>query len=137
MANRILISGARSIEDRDNIYAHLDQMLGMADGAPSVDVIISGGQKGVDKLAEDYARENDIAFVLFKPYHLLDSQAKHETRHYFVRNKAMVDNSDMVIVFHDGKDSGTEDIINYTRKRNKTLVIIDPEHLNITERFNG
>lgn len=133
MASRILISGSRSIEDRDNIAAHLDQILGLNENTCVADVILSGGQKGVDKIVEQYARDNDIAFVLFKPYHLIDSQAPHATRHYFTRNKQMVDNADLVIVFHDGQDSGTEDIINYTRKSGKELIIIDQDRLKITE----
>ena len=130
---RICITGARSIEDRDNIFAHLDMLLGAEDDFPQVDVILSGGQRGVDRLVEEYARINGLPFVLLKPYHLVDSQAAHLTRHYFIRNKQLVDNSDWVIAFSDGVDAGTEDVINYARKKAKSLTIIDKNQLGVTD----
>jgi len=130
---RILITGARSIDDRDNIFAHLDMLLHAEDNFPQVDVLLSGGQKGVDRLVEEYAKANDLPFILFKPYNLLDSKAPHNTRYYFVRNKQQVDNADWVIVFSDGVDAGTEDVINYARKRAKSLTIIDKNQLGVTD----
>lgn len=127
--NRVLVTGARSIDSLEKIYAHLDMLLGAPDDFPKVGVILSGGQVGVDRIVEAYARDNGIPFILFKPYNLLDSKAPHTTRYYFVRNKQAVDNADWVIVFSDGEDAGTEDVINYTRKRGKALTIIDKNQL--------
>lgn len=129
---RICITGARDITDRDKLFFHLDMLLGAEDDFPQADVILSGGQRGVDRLVEEYAKANDLPFILFKPYNLLDSQAPHSTRYYFVRNKALVDNSDWVIAFSDGVDAGTEDVINYARKKAKSLTIIDKNQLGVT-----
>lgn len=126
---RILITGARSIADRDKVWGHLDLLLAAADEFPQVDVVLSGGQKGVDRLVEDYTAANGLPFILFKPYSLLDAKAPHSTRYYFVRNKQSVDNADWVIAFSDGVDAGTEDVINYARKRGKALTIIDKNQL--------
>ena len=137
MRQRILITGARSIDDLGAVYAHCDLLLGAAEDFPRVGVILSGGQVGVDRILESYARDNEIPFILIKPYHLVDAKAEHSTRHYFVRNKMMVDNSDWVIAFSDGVDAGTEDVINYTRKRGKALTIIDRNQLNSVGGDNG
>lgn len=137
MKSRILVTGARGIDDIEAVYAHLDLLLGATEDFPSVAVLLSGGQIGVDRIVESYARDNAIPFVLFKPYNLLDSKAVHSTRYYFVRNKAMTDNSDWVIAFSDGVDAGTEDVINYARKRGKALTIIDKNQLNSVGGDNG
>lgn len=126
---RITVTGARTIGNRDAVWGHLDMLLGASDQFPQTDVVFSGGQRGVDRLVEDYTAANNLPFAVFKPYHLLDSKAEHSTRHYFVRNKQMVDNSDWVIAFSDGVDAGTEDVINYARKRGKVLTIIDQNQL--------
>lgn len=128
--SRVLITGARTIDDINAVYAHMDLLLGAAEDFPRVDVLLSGGQVGVDRIVESYARDNEIPFILFKPYGLLDNKAAHSTRHYFIRNKQMVDNSDWIIAFSDGVDAGTEDVINYARKRGKALTIIGKEQLN-------
>ena len=128
---RIVVSGARSINNRDAVFGHMDMLLGVREDFPQVDVLISGGQKGVDRHVEAYAAANGLPFVLLKPYHLLDPQAEHKTRHYFIRNKQMIDNSDWVIAFSDGADAGTEDLINYARKRGKALTIIDRNQLEV------
>lgn len=127
--SRVLVTGARSIDDADKVNAHLDMLLGAMEEHCRVGVLLSGGQVGVDRIVEQYAKDNAIPFILFKPYSLLDSTVPHTTRHYFVRNKQQVDNADWVIVFSDGVDAGTEDVINYARKRGKALTIIDRNQL--------
>lgn len=120
---KILVTGARSITNRDWVFYHLDQML-----LPLLDEtevsICSGGQVGVDRLIEEYCKINEIDFWLFKPYNMIDPSVDFTTKFFFKRNKQMVDNADMIIAFYDGKDSSTEDVLRYAAKRGKDRTII-------------
>ena len=90
--------------------------------------IISGGAKGVDTLACEWAKINKKDFILFKPYHLIDNSVTYQPRYFFTRNKQIIDNSDVVIVFWDGKSKGTKDAMKQARKQGKELKVITLDH---------
>ena len=46
-----------------------------------------------------------------------------------MRNRYMVDNSNYVIAVFDGSKSGTENCIKYAKKRNKEIIIINPNNI--------
>lgn len=50
-----------------------------------------------------------------------------------IRNKYMVDNSDLVIAVWDGSKSGTKNCIDYAKKNGKRIIVIDPNSLEISE----
>ncbi len=118
---KVAIVGSRSLEDRvDEVNYHLD-MLKEANWT----TIISGGAKGVDTIARTWAEGEGIDFVLYKPYHLIDTKMTYTPRFFFTRNKQIVDNADKVIVFWDGVSNGTRDVIRYAGKRDKPVHIIE------------
>ncbi len=47
-----------------------------------------------------------------------------------VRNEWMVDNCDLLIAVYDGTTGGTANCVNYAKKVNKQIVIIDPSNWN-------
>lgn len=49
------------------------------------------------------------------------------------RNEYMVDNSDYVIAVWNGKPSGTENTVKYANKKNKVVLLVDPQTLEIEE----
>lgn len=125
---KIAVIGSRSITDKDWVNYHLDENLIIGSiGDWTKDTILSGGAIGVDTLAHEWAKENGVDFVLFKPYHLLDNSVMYNPRYYFVRNKQLVDNADSVIAFLDTSvpSNGTKDVIKYSRKRGKPLLVIE------------
>lgn len=80
--------------------------------------IISGGARGVDTLAEDYARRHRLPFVCFLPdYERLGRCAP------LVRNRQIVDISDMVIALWDGKSRGTIYTASYAKKTGKKVLL--------------
>jgi len=82
-------------------------------------VLISGGAKGTDTLAERFARENNIETLILKPdYKAFGRPAP------FIRNRAMVDACDQVIAFWDGRDGGTKYTVKHARKKNKPVTVI-------------
>lgn len=80
--------------------------------------IISGGARGVDALAEAYARKAGLPLRVFLPdTRLLGKMA------YFVRNDQIVDAADVVVAIWDGKSRGTRYTIERARKMNKPVEI--------------
>ncbi len=85
----------------------------------SCDAIISGGAKGIDSLAAQYARQHELELIEFRP-----DYAKNGRGATFIRNREIVDNSDMVVAFWNGTSKGTKYTIDYANKKGvKTLII--------------
>ena len=81
--------------------------------------IVSGGAKGIDTCAAEYARPKGLALTEFLPeYNLYGRGAP------IVRNKKIVDYSDMVIAFWDGKSRGTRSVIDYCKKSGKECKVV-------------
>lgn len=86
------------------------------DGLP--DTVISGGAIGTDTLAEEWALENNIEFVVFAPMH---EDFPKKTRRWMApkeRNTKIVENSDVIISFWDMKSTGTKDTIEKAIEKN-------------------
>lgn len=79
-------------------------------------IIISGGAKGIDTIAEEYASENGIHTVIIKP-----DYAKYGRNATLVRNRQIVDMADVVLAFWDGESHGTKFTIDYARQQGKRV----------------
>jgi len=84
--------------------------------------IVSGGAKGPDTFAEKFALINQIPTKIFLP-----DWDKHGKSAGFIRNKQIVDYSDMVIAFWDRKSKGTKSTIDLAIKQGKPVYIIPTE----------
>ncbi len=82
--------------------------------------IISGGARGVDSWAEEFAIRNQINTTIFKP-----EWNKYGKGAGFIRNKLIVDRADRVIAFWDGKSKGTKHSIDYAKSKGKDVKIIN------------
>lgn len=123
--HKVGVIGSRTITDKSIVWPPLTKFLETTSLQKDKFVILSGGAKGVDTLAKEWAEAMGIPFILFKPYFLVDARAPYDPRHYFTRNKQIVDNSDVIIAFWDGVTKGSSWGINYARKQCKTLIVID------------
>ena len=83
------------------------------------DEIVSGGAVGVDTCAAEYAKRNGLGLTVFLPEY--DRYGKAAP---IVRNKAIVDYSDKVIVFWDGSSKGALSVIRYAEKIGKPCEIM-------------
>lgn len=131
MAGKILkvgVIGSRTITNKSLIYKALDAFATRASLQKDQIVVLSGGAKGVDTLAQEWCREREVPFILFKPYFLVDNKAAYNPRHYFTRNKQIIDNSDTILAFWDGETKGTSWGISYSRKQRKAITVIDAEY---------
>ncbi|MFC1884652.1 DUF2493 domain-containing protein [Thermodesulfobacteriota bacterium] len=104
------------IGNRDfNDYEKLKQALSQF----KISVLVSGGAKGADTLAERYADEHGIEKEIIKPdYKSFGKSA------IFIRNREIVEKCERLIAFWNGKPGGTEYTIKHADKKNKEITII-------------
>ena len=107
---KIAVVGSRGISAVD-IGAYLPE---------NVTEIVSGGAKGVDRLAADYARKNGIPLTEFLP-----DYKRYGRGAPLKRNEQIADYADMVIAFWDRSSRGTAYTIDLFRKRGKEIRIVD------------
>ncbi len=87
--------------------------------------IVSGGAKGVDECASEYAKENCIKLAEFLPeYNRYGRGAPLK------RNLQIIDYADEVIAFWDGSSKGTKYVIDQCKKIGKRLTVytVPPYH---------
>lgn len=115
---KLAIIGSRHFED--NVFFDTQLKLFCQKYNEQPTVIISGGAKGADTLAEYYAKEHNCELIVFKP-----DYKRYGRGAAFVRNRLIVDNADRVLAFWDGKSTGTQYTIEYAKKQHKVVDIID------------
>lgn len=108
------VVGGRDFNDYKLMETTLDGFI-----QSSVDyVIVSGGAKGADQLAEKYAEKKGYDMIIYTPKW---SQGKMAGP---LRNQKIVDKSDEIVAFWDGKTPGTKSTIQIARKCEKPVHII-------------
>lgn len=115
---KIVVGGCRDFFDYSTVSAHLDALLKTHDPNDTV-TFLSGHCSGVDQLTEQYARERGYSLLLFPAEWKRYGRAAGP-----MCNQAMVEKSDQVVAFWDGKSRGTKSLIQYAQKLQKPLVII-------------
>lgn len=85
----------------------------------AVTEIVSGGAKGIDSCAAEFALSKGIAFKEFLP-----DYKKHGKAAPVIRNKEIVNYSDAILAFWDGKSRGTKNVIDYCNKTGTPLRVI-------------
>ena len=116
---KIGIIGSRTLTENEANYKILRDFLNEC--APDyflIEEIISGGAKGADSLAERWAHENNISCQIFKP-----DWNKHGKKAGLLRNHDIVNNSNMIIAFWDGKSHGTKYSLNLAKEQKKVTLI--------------
>jgi hypothetical protein len=106
---KLAIIGSRSIEKLD-----LDEYI-----KEKPDTVISGGAKGIDTIAWEWAIKNNIEIIVHRPDYNKDGK-KAALR----RNDIIVDEADKIIAFWNGKSTGTKYVIDRAEKLGKPLEIV-------------
>jgi len=107
---KVAVVGSRTFIDYTLLKSILDKI--------DIDLIISGGARGADKLAERYALEKKIETKIFYP-----EWDKFGKAAGFIRNRDIVQEADHVIAFWDGESKGTLSSINLAKEFGKKLSI--------------
>ena len=80
--------------------------------------IVSGGAKGVDTCAKEYAMKNHLKITEFLPQYDRYGRAAP-----LKRNLQIIDYADIILAFWDGKSRGTKHVIETCQKNNKKLLV--------------
>lgn len=83
--------------------------------------IISGGARGVDTSAREYAMEHGLKLTEYLPEY-----NKYGRGAPLKRNITIIENADLVLAFWDGSSRGTKYVIENCKKRNIPLKIYVP-----------
>lgn len=109
---KILICGSRTINDT----AIVSQAIEESGLKPTH--IISGGARGADRLAGEYAASNGIEFTEY-----LADWDRYGKRAGFMSNYIMVGEAEAVIAVWDSKSSGTKHAIDTARSCGKPVFV--------------
>ncbi len=86
--------------------------------------IVSGGAKEIDSCAAAYARETGIPLKEFLP-----DYEKYGRRAPLERNLEIIEYSDQVLIFWDGKSRGSYHVLKECRERGKKYRVFVPVSL--------
>lgn len=118
---KLAVVGSRGF----NNYGLLKHKLDVIHEKRGITLIVSGGAKGADSFAEQWAKENSVPTKIFYP-----EWDKHGKKAGYIRNVEIVQNSDALIAFWDGVSKGTEHSINLARAQEIPVSIIEYETYN-------
>lgn len=114
---RIAIVGSRQ-------HPNLQMVIDFINTLPLDVMVVSGGARGVDITAENWAKARGINTLIFKSEY--DKYPSNVAP--LIRNQTIVDNSDYMVAFPYGKASGTYDAI--TKAKIKGIPIKIFEYIN-------
>ena len=83
--------------------------------------IVSGGAKGIDTCAKDYALAHGLALTEFLPEY-----GKYGRGAPLRRNITIIEYADLVLAFWDGRSRGTMYVIDNCKKRNIPVAVYQP-----------
>ncbi len=107
---KVIIAGSRTINDKELVSQAI------AEARFEITEVISGGAKGVDRIAEEWAKEQGIPVRVFKP-----NWQKGRQGAGLANNKLMAEQADALIAVYDGASKGTKDMIDTMRKQGKKI----------------
>lgn len=109
---RIAIVGSREFKNLDRVIEYIESL-------PETTIVVSGGARGVDIVAEHSAERRGLQT------HIFYAQWKRYGKSAGMRrNREMLDTVDEVVVFWDGESRGTEQAIAYAKARNIPVKVI-------------
>lgn len=108
---RIAVIGSRGLS-----VDHLEKYL-----PAEITEIVSGGARGVDTCARDYALAHGLKLTEFLPEY-----DKYGRGAPLRRNITIIEHADLVLAFWDGKSRGTKFVIDNCKKRNVPVRVYIP-----------
>lgn len=85
---------------------------------PETTEIISGGARGIDTCAREYAIAHSIKLTEFLPEY-----EKYGKSAPLKRNISIIENADVILAFWDGKSRGTKFVIEKCRELGKEIKV--------------
>ena len=114
----VAVIGSRSFADKQMLNEFLTPRKG------KIKLIVSGGAKGADSLATEWAGEHGIPYLVFPALWRDPETGKLDKGAGFRRNWHIIDSCDMVLAFYDGASRGTANSLDIAKKLGKPVQII-------------
>lgn len=108
---KVAVIGSRGLQ-----VNHLEDYL-----PEGVTEIVSGGAKGIDTCAKDYALAHGLALTEFLPEY-----KKYGRGAPLRRNITIIEYADLALAFWDGRSRGTMYVIDNCKKRNIPVAVYQP-----------
>lgn len=108
---RLVVAGGREFKDQELFDITLNHFMRYFSSVNIPVIIVSGGARGADTMAEDYARRYNLPFKLFEADWDFHGKAAG-----YVRNKEMAKYGTHLVAFHDGISKGTTHMINLAKE---------------------
>ena len=108
---RVAVIGSRGLH-----VDHLEDYL-----PEGVTEIVSGGAKGIDTCAREYAQRHGLKLTEFLPEY-----EKYGRGAPLRRNITIIEYADFVLAFWDGSSRGTKFVIDNCKKRNIPVAVYQP-----------
>ena len=88
----------------------------------NVSEIVSGGAKGIDSQAAEYARQNGLTLTEFLP-----DYARYGRGAPLKRNEQIAEYANAALAFWDGKSKGTKYTISLFEKLGKRVIVVEKQ----------
>ena len=112
----VIVAGSRSFNDYTLLAAKLDKVL--VNKMPDV-VIVSGGARGADTLAIEYAQRHGLKCDVMPA-----DWNRHGKRAGFMRNADMANHADALVAFWDGQSRGTAHMVRLMQQKGKPVRVV-------------
>jgi len=117
---KVAVVGGRDFENYPLMKKTFLELLKEVEVSKEDVMIISGGAKGADSLAQRLAKELGLPILIFYPDWSKGKRAGLE------RNTKIVKNSDVVLAFPTEKSRGTWDTIRKAQRIGKRTIVVKP-----------
>lgn len=111
---KMMICGSRGITDLKTVIVAVEQ----SGWVPTE--IISGGAKGIDRLAEEFARMNGLTLTVMKP-----DWKRYGRGAGLRRNLDMLEACECVVAIWDGVSRGTKHSINSAKEIGRPVFVVN------------
>jgi hypothetical protein len=113
---KVIIAGSRTITGYEYVKGLIEQC--------DIDIteVVSGGAKGVDKLGERWARENNKELSVFPA-----DWERYKKAAGAIRNRQMAEYAEALIAVWDGDSKGTKNMIDVARDHKLQVFVFSME----------
>lgn len=114
---KVAVIGSRTFADKKRLYDVLNK------NKDKIKLIISGGARGADTLATEWAKDYGVPYLVF-PACWHDENGEYDRGAGFRRNYYIIKYCDVCLAFWDLKSNGTAHSLDIAKQLNKPIKII-------------
>ena len=118
LGKRVAVIGSRDYDDKGRLYEVLTK------NKDKIKIIVSGGARGADTLATDWAKDFGFPYLVFPALWHDPITGEYDRGAGFRRNRYIIDHSDIIFAFWDGKSPGTASSVQIANDSNKRVIVI-------------